>query len=99
MTEGNDRQAEARSSVGGNDSDRELVSRIARGDRDAFATLYDRYRVSSYAVARKVCADASLAERAVEKAFLSIWRDPEAYDPGSVGTRSWLLAVVYRCAV
>ncbi|MBV8931156.1 MAG: hypothetical protein JO285_01165 [Kutzneria sp.] len=55
--------------------------------------------MSSYAVARKVCADASLAERAVEKAFLSIWRDPEAYDPGSVGTRSWLLAVVYRCAV
>jgi len=75
-------------------SDAELIARFAAGDVDALALLYDRHRSSAYGVALRITRERSLAEDAVQNAFISLWRNPHAYraDRGSV--RTWLLAIV-----
>lgn len=80
-------------------TDRELVTRLAEGDRVAFASLYDRYCRQAYSLAKRVCVDTQLAEDVVQEAFLTLWRDPGRYqaERGSVGT--WLLTVVHHRAV
>ena len=79
--------------------DRELVQRLAQGDRAAFGELYDRYGTPAYSLARRICVDPELAEDVVQEAFLAYWRNPAAFD-GARGTfGSWFLALVHHKAV
>lgn len=80
-------------------SDESLVRRIMDGDQTALGAVYDRYGRPAYSLARRICADAGLAEDVVQEVFLAFWRDPKRYDPtrGSFGT--WLLTLVHHKAV
>ncbi len=85
--------------VGDDSADAEIVARLRRGDRSAVDDLYERFRRPAFALARRVLADDVLAEDVLQDAFLSVWRDPGAYD-GSRGTfASWFLAMVHHKAV
>ena len=55
-------------------SDEALVAMVARGDDDAFAELYDRYDRLAYGLCRRILRDETLAQDAVQDAFLTIWR-------------------------
>ena len=44
-------------------------------------------------------ADDVLAEDVLQEVFLSVWRDPSAYERGRGSVASWLLAVVHHKAV
>ncbi|MQA36022.1 sigma-70 family RNA polymerase sigma factor [Modestobacter roseus] len=80
-------------------ADRQLLARIAAGDRTAVDDLYERFRRPAFALARRVVADDVLAEDVLQDVFLAVWRDPGAFD-GSRGTvASWLLAMVHHKAV
>jgi RNA polymerase sigma-70 factor (ECF subfamily) len=79
--------------------DEQLVARVAEGESAALGTLYDRYGRLAYSQARRVCADAGPAEDAVREVFLTLWRDPQSYDPARGSFSSWLLAVVHHRAV
>jgi RNA polymerase sigma factor (sigma-70 family) len=80
-------------------ADAELLRRIRAGDRTAVADLYERFRRPAFALARRILADESLAEDVLQEAFLSVWRDPAAYDRARGSFSSWLLAVVHHKAV
>jgi RNA polymerase sigma factor (sigma-70 family) len=54
--------------------DRELVSRAARGDHDAFAELYDRHAPGLLAFARQYVGDRAAAEDVVQQTFLAAYR-------------------------
>lgn len=77
----------------------ELLRRIGRGDRDAVDGLYALFGRRAYSLARRVLADDTLAEDVVQEVFLSVWRNPGAFDPGRAGVASWLLAMVHHKAV
>lgn len=80
-------------------ADAELLDRIRAGDRTAVDDLYERFRRPAFALARRILVDESLAEDVLQEVFLSVWRDPSAYD-GARGTfSSWLLSVVHHKAV
>ena len=79
--------------------DRHLVIRIAEGDRDAFRSLFHRYAPTAMALARRVTREAHLAEEMVQEAFLSVWRNPRAYDPARGSVRAWLMSTVHHRAV
>jgi RNA polymerase sigma-70 factor (ECF subfamily) len=63
------------------------------------ADVYDRYRRPAFALARRILADDTLAEDVLQEVFLSLWRDPGAYDPTRGGFSSWLLAMVHHKSV
>jgi RNA polymerase sigma-70 factor (ECF subfamily) len=79
--------------------DRDLVRRIAAGDEDAFRGLFRRYAPTAISLARRVARQPYLAEEIVQEAFLALWRNPEAYDPGRGSVRSWLMGMVHHRAV
>jgi RNA polymerase sigma-70 factor (ECF subfamily) len=52
--------------------DADLLVRAIRGDRAAFATLYDRHAAAVYGYALKLTADPGTAEDVVQEAFLGL---------------------------
>ncbi len=79
--------------------DADVMRRIRAGDRDAVDDLYARFRRPAFALARRILADDVLAEDVLQEVFLSVWRDPAAFDRARGSVASWLLAVVHHKAV
>jgi RNA polymerase sigma-70 factor (ECF subfamily) len=76
-----------------------LISLVARSDTTALGALYDRYGRIAYGLALRVLRDPTLAEDAVQDAFLAIWRSAGGFDPRRASARTWLLTLVHRRAV
>lgn len=79
--------------------DTELLAAIARGDESALAELYDRFGRLAYGVAHRILRDASLAEDAVQDAFLAAWRTAASFDAARGSASTWLMTLVHRRAV
>jgi RNA polymerase sigma factor (sigma-70 family) len=79
--------------------DRDLLSRIGRGDEEAFRGLFRRYAPTAMALAERILRRLHLAEETVQEAFLALWRNPEGYDPERGSVRAWLLSTVHHRAV
>ncbi|MDQ1513006.1 MAG: hypothetical protein QOC59_848 [Microbacteriaceae bacterium] len=79
--------------------DLELVRRLQAGDRGAVDDLYERFRRPAFSLARRILGDDAMAEDVVQDVFLSVWRDPWAYERARGSFASWLLAVVHHKAV
>jgi len=76
-----------------------LLRRIRKGDRAAFRDLAETLAPAALAVATRVTADRTLAEDAVQEAFVDVWRQCERYDAKRGGLRQWVLTVVHHKAV
>ncbi|MBA2374028.1 MAG: sigma-70 family RNA polymerase sigma factor, partial [Chloroflexi bacterium] len=81
------------------DGDRAVLVRIADGELDALEDLYDRYRTMAYSIAYRITGDASLAEDAVQDAFLGAWRNAARYAEARGSVKTWLLAIVHHRAI
>jgi RNA polymerase sigma-70 factor (ECF subfamily) len=79
--------------------DADLLRRIAAGDAGAVDDLYERFRRPAFALARRILADDTLAEDVLQDVFLSVWRDPAAFDGLRGSFSSWLMAMVHHKAV
>src|SRR5690348_653789 len=79
--------------------DVDLVRRIRAGDRGAVDDLYERFRRPAFALARRILADDVLAEDVLQDVFVTVWRDPGAFDRARGSVASWLLAMVHHKAV
>ena len=80
-------------------SDEAVVALVARSDEDALAELYDRFGRTAYGLALRVLRDRSLAEDAVQEAFLVAWRTADTFMPERARASTWLLTLVHRRAV
>lgn len=80
-------------------ADEDLVAAVARGDDSALAQLYDRYARPAYGLALRILRDPTLAQDAVQDAFLAVWRTAAAFDPERGRAQTWLLTLVHRRAV
>jgi RNA polymerase sigma factor (sigma-70 family) len=85
--------------IGDGPAGADLLVRIRTGDRSAVDELYDRYSRPAFALARRILADEVLAEDVVQDVFLSVWRDPGAFDAARGSFSSWLMAMVHHKAV
>jgi RNA polymerase sigma-70 factor (ECF subfamily) len=79
--------------------DRDLIRRIAAGDEGAFRGLFRRYSPTALGLATRIVRQAHLAEETVQEAFLSVWRNPAAFDSSRGSVRSWLMTAVHNRAV
>ena len=80
-------------------SDEALVALVARSDDGALAELYDRHGRVAYGLALRILRDASLAEDAVQDAFLGVWRTAARFLPERGKASTWIMTIVHRRAV
>ena len=79
-----------------NSDERKLVTAAASGDRDAFCTLYDMYKMRLYRYAFYRLGDPGDAEDAVSECFLSAWRQIGSLrDPLAFG--GWMFTILSGC--
>lgn len=71
--------------------DAALIRRMARGDRDGLAQLYDRYAGVLLAVGERILRSRREAEDLVHDVFLEAWHKAAEFDPGRGSVRTWLL--------
>ncbi len=77
----------------------ELLRSAARGDEQAFASLYDATAARAYGLALRVVRDPAQAEEVTQEAFLEIWRTATRFDPARGSAVSWMLTIAHRKAV
>jgi RNA polymerase sigma factor (sigma-70 family) len=80
-------------------SDETLLAQVGRGDEPALGELYDRFGRVAYGLAVRILRDKTLAEDAVQDAFLGAWRTAAAFDPRRGTASTWLMTLVHRRAV
>ena len=72
--------------------DRQLLSKIASGDRLAMRTLYARHNVLVYRFVLRLIGDASKAEEIVSDTFFNVWRQASRFE-GRSRVSTWILAI------
>ena len=80
-------------------SDEAVVALTARSDEVALAELYDRYGGVAYGLALRILRDETLAQDAVQEAFLAVWRTADRFLAERAAARTWILTLVHRRAV
>ncbi|CAK0766637.1 RNA polymerase sigma-70 factor, ECF subfamily [uncultured Gammaproteobacteria bacterium] len=78
----------------GEDSDADLMARIACGEREAFRTLMDRHLPFVYRLAARVVGNLADAEDVAQEAFLRVWRHADRFQPTAAPFTAWLNRVV-----
>lgn len=68
-----------------------LMQRVGKGDRSAFAALYDRFSTPLYSLALKMLANETEAREVLREAFLLIWTKASTFRPERNSTFSWLI--------
>lgn len=79
--------------------DNRLMLRMARGDRTAFAELYDRFSRPLYATALRVVNDASEAQDIVHDAFIALWEKAASFDTTRGSPFAWAVTLVRNRAI
>jgi RNA polymerase sigma-70 factor (ECF subfamily) len=78
-------------------SDADLVTRSARGDRDAFSALVERHQARVYRFARGLARDDHEAEDLLQQTFLGAWLGARLYR-GDASVRTWLFTIARNAA-
>jgi len=88
--------------MGSDDSDiapEALLARVARQDRAAYRTLYDAVAAKLFGVALRICRERSLAEEALQEAFIGIWHTAADFDPQRGSALAWMAGVTRNRAL
>jgi RNA polymerase sigma-70 factor (ECF subfamily) len=80
-------------------SNEDLLQRVASGDRDAFAQLYDRTASRVFGLVKRLLRDHSQSEEVTQEIFLEIWQSATRYDTSKGGAIAWMLTMAHRRAV
>ena len=73
-------------------SDRELVDRVAKGDRAAVRLLFMRHHARVYRFAARQTGSDMMADDIANEVFLELWRQAPAFE-GRSEVSTWLLGI------
>lgn len=95
------RSAAAATPVGLSDRarDRQLLSRIAKGDVAALRTIYERHAPRAVAIAFRILRDRAEAEDVVQETFLELWRRSSQFDADRGGAIAWVVTIARSRAI
>lgn len=75
------------------------MERIRRGDKQAFAQLYDRFSGPLYGTALRILNDAAEAQDVVHDAFLALWEKSSAFEADRGSPFAWVVTFVRNRAI
>ena len=76
-----------------------LMCRVAAGDQNAFATVYDAIAPRAYGLIRRIVRDPALAEEVTQDALVEVWRTADRFDKERGSAVGWILAIAHHRAV
>jgi RNA polymerase sigma-70 factor (ECF subfamily) len=76
-----------------------LMKRMARGEKEALGSLYDRYGRLVYSVALHFVHDSSSAEEITQDVFVTVWTKARDYNPEKAGVSTWMLRITRNRAI
>ncbi len=76
-----------------------LVARLAAGDEEALAEVWQRHGPLVFGLARRLTGNASTAEDVTQEVFVTLWRQPERFDAHRGSLRAYLGVHAQRRAI
>jgi RNA polymerase sigma-70 factor, ECF subfamily len=77
----------------------ELLTKVARGDENAYEALYTRISAPVYGVVLRVLRDPAQSQEAAQEALLQVWREAPRYDEKHGSAMAWIMTIAHRRAV
>src|SRR5918997_4397476 len=81
------------------ESDEELIGRLAGGEIAALDILYARYARPVFSLALRVLGDEAEAEEVTQDVFERAWRHAHAFDRARGRLATWLLSMTHHLAI
>lgn len=81
------------------DTDLDLIKRLALGDENALRTFYRRYGRFVYSLAMSVLNSEMDAEEVTQEAFLRVWKHARSFDSSRSTVKGWLAMLTRRVAI
>lgn len=75
------------------------LAAVARGDRRAFAAVYERTSAKLFGVCLRILGNRSEAEDALQEAYVNVWRNAASFDAAKASPISWLAALARNKAI
>jgi len=73
--------------------DPELLARVATGDQQAFAELYDWSSSLLFTLALRILGDREEAAEVLQEVYLEVWRKVVRYNPARGSPTAWLVTM------
>jgi len=77
----------------------DLISRVATGDRAAFASLYKITNPKLFAICLRILKHRSDAEEALQEVYIKVWHGARTFAAGSGSPATWLAAIARNHAI
>jgi RNA polymerase sigma factor (sigma-70 family) len=76
-----------------------LIGGVARGDRNAFALLYQRTSPKLFAILLRILHSRAAAEDALQDVFLKFWQNAASFAPEAGPAMAWLVSIARNRAI
>jgi RNA polymerase sigma-70 factor, ECF subfamily len=93
------RPADAAGGDAGADQLGALLGRVARGDQDAYAAVYDRTAGQVLGLVRSIVRDPAQSEEVTQEVLLDVWRSASRFDAELGSAAAWMMTLAHRRAV
>jgi RNA polymerase sigma-70 factor (ECF subfamily) len=80
-------------------STEDFLARVARGDKAAFAVVYDRTAARVLGLIRRILIDPAQSEEVCQEVFLEIWQTASRFEPNKGQATTWILTMAHRRAI